>query len=88
MELSAGYSTMEVDLGLGKGKHGLFTFKFLESEEGRGATYEGVIRLIDCLRDRLMPRAIGMRKASLLWVRDGQPEEELSVPSPSGCLLM
>ena len=39
---------------LGKGRHGLFTIaviKVLESEEGRGTTYEGLVQIIGCLRD-------------------------------------
>ena len=75
VELSAGFSTTEVDIDFGnsKGRHGLFTFaliKFLESEEGRGATYEGVIRLINRLRYPQMPMAIGAGKTSLLWFRE------------------
>ena len=75
VELSAGFSTTEVDIDFGnsKGKHGLFTFaliKFLESKEGRGATYEGVIQLINRLRYPQIPRAIGARKTDLLWFRE------------------
>ena len=42
-----------MDVGPGNRRHGLFTFaviKALESEEGRGTTYEGVIQLIGRLR--------------------------------------
>jgi len=84
VELSAGFSTTEVDIDFGnlKGKHGLFTFaliKFLESKEGRGATYEGVIQLINHLRYPQIPRAIGTRKTFLLWFRDdGQEESSVS----------
>ena len=73
VQLSPGSSTIEVDVGLGKGIHGLFTFaviKALESEEGRGTTYEGVMQLIGRLREEQIPEAVGMRKASLLWFRD------------------
>ena len=44
----------QVDFDLSKGRHGLFTLaviKVLESEEGRGATYEDVVQLIGRLRD-------------------------------------
>ncbi len=95
VQLSPGGSTIEVDVGLGKGRHGLFTIaviKVLESEEGRGMTYEGVIQSIGCLRDDQTPEAVGMSKASLLWFREtahlGGQEELSSTSVPSGCLLM
>ena len=50
VRLSSGdESTVEADIGLGKGRHGLFTFaviKALESEEGRETTYEGQCKLV------------------------------------------
>jgi len=73
VQLSPGHSTIEVDAGLGKGRHGLFTLaviKVLESEEGRDMTYEGVIQIIGRLRNDQIPEAVGTGKASLLWFRD------------------
>ncbi len=96
VQLSPGHSTIEVDAGLGKGRHGLFTLaviKVLESEEGRGTTYEGVIQIIGRLCNDQTPEAIGTRKASLLWFRDtahldGQEESNSTTSVPSACLLM
>ena len=93
MQLSPGFSTIEVDAGLGKGKHGLFTIaviKVLESEEGRETTYKGVIQIIGHLRNGQMPEAVGTRKVSLLWFRDTahlEGQEELN-STTSTCLLM
>ena len=70
VQLEPGGSTIEMGVGPGNRRHGLFTFaiiKVLESEEGRGATYEGVIQLIGHLRKSQMPKAIGISKDSLLW---------------------
>ena len=78
---SGGGSTVEADIGLGKGRHGLFTFaviKVLESEEGRETTYEGLLQIIGRLRQAQRPVGFGMRKMSLLWFRNIQ--EELSLP--------
>ena len=84
VQLSPGWSTIEVDVGLGKGRHGLFTIaviKVLESEEARGMTYEGLIQIIGRLREDQIPESIGTRKTSLLWFRDTahlDGQEELS----------
>ena len=78
---SGGESTVEVDIGLGKGRHGLFTFaviKVLESEEGRETTYEGLLQIIGRLRQSQSPVGLGMRKAFLLWFRNTQEGLSLS----------
>ncbi len=70
VQLSPGVeSTTEMGVGPGNQRHGLFTFaviKALESEEGRGTTYVGVIQLISRLRKFQMPEASGTRKTLLI----------------------